>query len=217
VSLFLEELDIVLRSLDIQDDYDLLGHSWGGSLAGMHAARQSKGLKRLIFSSTLSDAPLWVEEQAKLCSLLPQDVQDALKNHEEAGTTDSQEYEDAVMVYNKHYMCRADPWPERFLEAFSVVEKDNTVYTTMWGKAEFKSTGNLKDFSLLDVLPKIKNDTLLTNGRYDEATDGVMEPFWRLLGGKVRWAQFANSAHLVNVEEKDRYNTIVGDFLCHED
>jgi len=43
--LFLLELDNLLAHLGIQNDYDILGQSWGGQLAAEHAVRQPKGLK----------------------------------------------------------------------------------------------------------------------------------------------------------------------------
>ena len=52
VKLFLSELDSLLLHLGIQDDYDLLGQSWGGDLAVDHAVLQPKGLKRLILACT---------------------------------------------------------------------------------------------------------------------------------------------------------------------
>ena len=53
MELFLSELDNLLKHLGIQDDYDLLGQSWGGKLGSEHAALQPRGLKKLI----LADAP----------------------------------------------------------------------------------------------------------------------------------------------------------------
>ncbi|KAF5360132.1 hypothetical protein D9757_011748 [Collybiopsis confluens] len=37
VQLFLDELDNLIRTLGVQDKYDLAGHSWGGMLAASHA------------------------------------------------------------------------------------------------------------------------------------------------------------------------------------
>ncbi|KAK7435527.1 hypothetical protein VKT23_019649 [Stygiomarasmius scandens] len=74
--LFLSELDSLLAHLGIQEDYDLLGHSWGGMLAARHGSRRPKGLNKLIISSSPSDMKLWVDAQNKLREELPQDVQE---------------------------------------------------------------------------------------------------------------------------------------------
>jgi L-proline amide hydrolase len=52
IGLFLSELDNLLSHLRIQDDYDILGQSWGGVLGNEHAVRQPKGLKKLILANT---------------------------------------------------------------------------------------------------------------------------------------------------------------------
>ena len=59
--LFLDELDNLLRHLGIQDDYSVIGHSWGGMLAARHAARRPKGLRRLIISNSAADIQLFVK------------------------------------------------------------------------------------------------------------------------------------------------------------
>lgn len=51
IKLFLLELDNLLSHLGIQDDYDLLGQSWGGDLAADYAILQPKGSKRLVLAS----------------------------------------------------------------------------------------------------------------------------------------------------------------------
>lgn len=75
---------------------------------------------------------------------LPADVQKTLDEHEAAGTTDSQEYQDAVMVFYKRHLCQMDPWPQELLRAFELANFD--LYVTMWGNTEFNATGTLKDY-----------------------------------------------------------------------
>ncbi|KAF9218575.1 alpha/beta-hydrolase [Gyrodon lividus] len=67
--LFLQELDALLCHLGIQENYALLGHSWGGMLGARHAVSQPKGLKKLVLADTPADMRLWVESQ----NALPQD------------------------------------------------------------------------------------------------------------------------------------------------
>jgi proline-specific peptidase len=90
--LLLDELDNLTKHLGIDGAYDVLGHSWGGMLGARHATRQPKGLRRLIISDSPSNMITWVKVANELRTRLPQDVQDALKRHEEAGTTDDKEY-----------------------------------------------------------------------------------------------------------------------------
>ncbi|OBZ67515.1 L-amino acid amidase [Grifola frondosa] len=145
---------------------------------------------------------LWVQGTTKLLKLLPQDVQDMLKKHEADGTTDSQEYQDAMQVfYNKH-VCSLNPWPELLLKSFSAVEEDDTVYHTMWGSNEFNITGTLRNWSIVDKVQNITSPTLLINAPDDEAQDEAMMPFF--LGiRRVKWAHFAHSTHLSMYEEHE--------------
>jgi len=131
IQIFLDELDNLLAHFKIQDDYDLLGHSWGGMLAASHAVRNPSGLRRLALMSSLPSMPLWVAEQNKLRSGLPQEVQDILRKHEDAGTTNDKEYEAATQIFNDHYLCRLKPMPPGLATSFEWIEKDPTVYHTM--------------------------------------------------------------------------------------
>jgi L-proline amide hydrolase len=51
VELFLEELDNLLRRLEIADNYVLVGHSWGGMLSARHAAGRPPGLRGLVIAN----------------------------------------------------------------------------------------------------------------------------------------------------------------------
>jgi proline-specific peptidase len=132
VDLFLEELDNLLAHLGIQHDYDLLGQSWGGMLAACHAVRQPKGLHTVTLADSPSDMVLFVQECNKLREQLPSDVQDTLLKHEREGTTDSKEYEQAVQVFNERHLCRIVPMPPDAMESMRWIERDPTVYHTMY-------------------------------------------------------------------------------------
>lgn len=73
--LFLTEFDNDVRHLGIQDNYNVLGQSWGGMLMGRWASRQPKGLHRLVIANSPASVELWVEAANYLLAQLPQDVQ----------------------------------------------------------------------------------------------------------------------------------------------
>ena len=129
--LFLDQLEHLLNHLGIQDDYDIIGHSWGGMLGARHAIRHPKGLKRLVLANAPSDMKLWEEAQNRLRAELPQDVQDTMKKHEDAGTTSSKEYEGAMGVFFSRHLCTMKPWPAEILACASWIGKDPTVFMTM--------------------------------------------------------------------------------------
>jgi len=67
-------------------------------LAAMHAIRQPKGMKKLVLADSLSDLPLFVKGVDRLRAELPQQVQNEMKKHEDAGTIDSEAYEKCIDV-----------------------------------------------------------------------------------------------------------------------
>lgn len=62
---------------------------------------------------------------------MPQEVQDTLQKHEAAGTTESKEYEEMMLIFFKKHMMRIIPFPEDFQTSFTWGEKDTTVTLTM--------------------------------------------------------------------------------------
>ncbi|KAL7279767.1 hypothetical protein ACG7TL_006174 [Trametes sanguinea] len=213
--LFITQLNSLLENLGIQDNFDLFGHSWGGMLGARFATTHPSGLKRLIIANSPASMKLWIEAANKLRAGLPQDVQDTLNKHEAAGTTDSKEYHDAVNVFYSRHVCRLDPMPKDLVETFATIEQDPTVYMTMNGPSEFHITGSLKTWSILDSISEIKVPTLLLNGRYDEAQDSVLYPYFQGLE-KVKWVTFAESSHTPQFEERELFIERVGDFLTAE-
>jgi len=57
-----------------------------------------------------------------------QDVQDVLKRHEDDGTTDSPEYEEAVMEFYECHLWRVRPTHEEVVAVFDDIKRDLTVY-----------------------------------------------------------------------------------------
>ena len=149
VQLFLDELDNLLKHLEITD-YDVIGHSWGGMLGASHAIDQPKGLNRLIISDSPASMELWVEACDRLRNDLPKDVQETLKKHEADGTTDSEEYEEAVGVFYAKHLCRVQPMPEDLQKGLEWIKKDDTVYYTMYVVYHFSITAT----NQADSLPK---------------------------------------------------------------
>jgi len=216
VSLFLDELDTLLRHLGIAGAYHLLGQSWGGMLGAEHAVLRPAGLRALVIANSPPSMALWVQEANRLRADLPAEVQATLLRHEAAGTTDSPEYEAATMVFYARHVCRVQPFPEEVARSFAGIAADPTVYHTMNGPSEFHCTGSLRSWSVIDRLGRITAPTLLISGRHDEATPTVVQPFADRITD-VRWHIFPDSSHMPHVEETEACMRIVGDFLAEQD
>ena len=210
--LFLNELDNLLRYLDIADNYALLGQSWGGMLGAEHAVTQPTGLKALIIANSPASMALWLQGAAELRAQLPADVQKTLLAHETAGTLDSAEYKAASAVFYQRHVCRLDPWPPEVQRTFDAMDADPTVYHAMNGPTEFHVIGSMKEWTIIDRLAQIQIPVLLISGRYDEATPEVVQPFMDHILG-ARWVIFEASSHMPHVEERDLCMKTVSDFL----
>ncbi|KAL8894180.1 MAG: hypothetical protein Q9207_008538, partial [Kuettlingeria erythrocarpa] len=87
-----------------------------------------------------------------------------------------------------------------------------SAHNTRNGPSEFTVTGSLKKWDIRPSLHHIKIPTLLLNGRYDEAQDEVVEPYFRAIG-KVKWYRFAESSHTPHLEERKEFMEVVAGFL----
>jgi L-proline amide hydrolase len=216
VELFVRELHNLVGALGITARHHVLGSSWGGFLAQEYALTHPPGLRSLVLADTAASFPDFVAEANRLRGELPPEVETTLRRHEEAGTTDDPEYEEACTVFYKRHLCRLETWPDEVTEAFEWIARDPTVYHTMNGPSEFHVIGSIKDWQSKDRLGGIEVPTLLTSGRYDEATPTLQEP---LLAGipDCEWVLFEESSHMPFVEERERYMQVVGDWLALHD
>jgi L-proline amide hydrolase len=215
VELFLRELDALVSELGV-DAYHVVGQSWGGMLAMEHALTHPSGLRSIVVADSPASIPLWVAEANRLRRDLPADVQATLTRHEEAGTTEAPEYQQAMLAFYTRHVCRLPEWPDAVQRTFAAIEADPTVYGTMNGPSEFHVVGSLRDWDITDRLGEIDVPTLLVSGRYDEATPRIVEEIHRRIQGS-RWELFEESSHMPHVEEPERFLRVVDEFLAEVD
>jgi proline-specific peptidase len=209
VAVFRDEVDAVRDKLGLERIH-LLGTSWGGMLAQEHVLSGAQGIVSLVLSSTLANLALWNEEQLKLKAELPPEVIDVLDRHEQAGTYDDPEYEEAMDLYfDRHFYRGPKPRPE--LEAMAQGKATN-VYRAMQGPNEWTTTGALKGWDTRARLHEIEVPTLVIRGRYDMCT----EPIAAELVNGIRGARefvLEHSSHTPVLEETERYLDVVGAFV----
>ena len=190
----------------------LFGHSWGGMLALEYALRKPAGLASLALVSATASSPQWAEQAAILISQLPAEIQETMRKHESAGTTDSPEYQEACREFSRrHGGWHVHPKPEWFEKAMQQLG-DNEIYQTMWGPSEFCVTGRLKDWDVSARLGEIRLPTLVMTGRHDEATPAMAETIHRGIRGS-ECVIFEKSAHFPHVEETEQFLAVLENFL----
>jgi L-proline amide hydrolase len=209
--LFVEEVDAVREALGLERVH-ILGHSWGGMLGMQYAAGRPEGLVSLIAESSPPSVPDWMPEIARLRSELPPEVEATLREHEDAETTDSPEYEEAVMVFYRRHLCRVDPWPDWLVECFELLEANPEVYHSMNGPSEFHVIGTLRDWDITDRIGEIDVPTLIFSGRYDEVTPASTEAAHRLIP-RSEYVVMEESSHTSQAEQPEETFALVRGFL----
>lgn len=216
VELFRRELHALIDHLGIDQRYHVLGQSWGGMLGMEHAVEQPPGLRSLIVADSPASMELWVQEANRLRAGLPADVQEALTRHEAAGSTDSEEYEQAVMAFYERHVCRVVPFPDSLQRTFDQLNAEPTVYHTMNGPSEFHVIGKLRGWDITPRLGQIQVPVLVLSGEYDEATPAVVQPLVEAIPG-ARWELIDDASHTPHLEQPDRFMSLLEPFLDAND
>ncbi|WP_308639426.1 proline iminopeptidase-family hydrolase [Paenibacillus silvisoli] len=207
---FVEELACIRAALGL-DELHLLGHSWGTMLASSYLVeRKPEGIKSVLLSSPCLSALRWKEDADRLLAELPEDAQQTISRHEAEGTTDTEDYQEAMKLYYNRHVCRLDPWPAILSE--SRPKGNKVVYMSMWGPSEFCPTGSLKTYDITPRLSEIREPALFLCGRYDEATPEAAEAYRSLVPG-ARLHVFEESSHMAYLEETAIYVEVVREFL----
>ncbi|MGA7306377.1 MAG: proline iminopeptidase-family hydrolase [Rhodothermales bacterium] len=206
---FVRELAAVRQALGLKEVH-ILGHSWGTMLLIDYMATHPSGVQSIIMASPALSVSQWEHDADSLRETLPDSLQIAIAQNEEAGTTDSPEYQGAVMSFYRLYVARKQPWSPDIDSTFAQFGTD--VYNYMWGPSEFTATGTLKDFERVDELSNLHLPVLFTAGEYDEATPNAVAFYQRHVPG-AELAIIKGSAHLTTQDQPEEYVRVVRDFL----
>jgi L-proline amide hydrolase len=212
VELFERELAALVAHLGIDGRYHVLGQSWGGMLALLHALERPAGLVSVVAADSPASIAAFVAGCNELLDGFPAEVVETIRAGERTGETSTPEFQAAVMEFYKRHVCRLDPWPEELLRAFRAIESDPTVYGTMNGPTEFTVVGAIADFDITDRLGEIEGPVLLVSGEHDEVRPSVVASMHeRLLDSE--WVLFEGCSHTPHLEEPERFEAVVAAFL----
>jgi proline iminopeptidase len=209
VGRFVRELARLREALGL-DEVHLFGHSWGSMLAMAYLQEHPRGVRSLVLAGPALSAPRWAADARELLGTLPADVQETIATHEEAGTTQSEEYQAAMMEYYTRYVARRQPWSPDLQRAFETMNAE--VYETMWGPSEFTSTGILRDFDCTDRLGDLRMPTLVIGGQYDEAPPRTVLYYQDLIPG-AELAILPGVAHVAWHDDPQAFVAVLRGFL----
>lgn len=164
-----------------------------------------------MLASPLISTERWIADNTEYREQLPEETQKILDEHEAASTTDSAEYQEAVMEFYTRHLNRMHPWPAELNRAFELANLD--LYVTMWGNTEFNATGTLKDFDVSGDLGRIEVPSLVICGEYDEATPAACKDF----AAKVPNAEVEiveDASHTSHLEQREAFMGKLRAFLA---
>ena len=206
----IQELQALRDSLGL-DEVHLYGRSWGAMLVEAYMGGHPAGVRSVILSSPLVTTAQWERDADSLLTTLPDSVQKVISAQEAAGTTDSPEYQAAMMVYYDLYVRRKPRRSPADADSASATHGD-LVYQYMWGPSEFTATGTLKTFDATEWIKKLTVPTLFLAGEFDEATPASTEQFSKLVPG-AEFRVIPNSAHASENDNPDDLLRVVREFL----
>jgi len=210
--LYLAEVDAVREHLGL-DRCHVLGHSWGGMLGMAYGVTRPAGLVSLLVESSPASVPFWLTELARLRAGLPPEVDEVLRRHEAAGTTDSAEYNETMVAFYDRHVCRVRPYPDWLDRCFAGIDANPEVYHTMNGPSEFHVIGPLKDFDVTGELHRIEVPTLLFCGEFDEVTPATVAGAHQRIAGS-QFVVLPGCSHMGQAERPDLTLGLVRGFLA---
>ena len=208
---FVAELDAVRQALGLSR-LALLGQSFGALLGVEYLLRRGQeGVERLVLSGPCLSAARFAADQRAHLTAMPQAVQEAVAAAEATGDFDTSAYQTAVGAFYAKHVCRLDPWPACLTRAIKGLGLP--CYLHMWGPSEFTLTGTLAGYDATPELGGIAVPTLLTCGRFDEATPQTTADFAARFP-VARLAVIEDASHSHHLEQPARYLEAVEAFLA---
>lgn len=208
---FVQEVTAVREALGLRRVH-ILGHSFGTLILADYLKTKPKGVRSAIFASPVLDVQGYMEDVKGLLKQLPDSVQRIIEKAEKSGTTDSPEYQSAIMTFDQEHLARSLPWSADVDSTLSQLNPGPYVY--MQGPSEFAITGTLKSYDATASLRDIPVPTLFVSGQYDEVVPSRVRRFQELAPGSDREV-IANAAHFMMQDQPAAFVKTIRRWLSH--
>ena len=201
---FVEEVEQVRVALGLDNDnFYLLGHSWGGILAIEYALKYQEHLKGLIISNMMSSVPAYNHYATNV--LIPEMDPAAvteIKQLEAADNTEDPRYMELLVPqhYEKHFLrMPAAEWPDPVNRGFGHINKD--IYVSMQGPSELGASGKLLNWDRSNDLERITVPTLVIGAQYDTMDPAHMETMAHKVK-RGRYLYCPNGSHMAMYDDQ---------------
>jgi proline iminopeptidase len=209
IEAFVEELE-ALRVARGSAKVHLLGHSFGGLIAGEYALRYPERVASIVFACVSIDIPRWIDDAQRLVSAMPLMQRMILKEGLRTASYSSPQFVSALSEYYAKHVYGFEQKPECILRAEA--SADARTYQIVWGANELAVTGYIRDYSMSPRLGELRVPTLFVCGRFDEATPEAHQYFSSLVPGS-RCHIFEKSAHHPQLTETAEFIGVLREFL----
>lgn len=207
IDFFVRDLEKVIEYFKAESIY-LLGFSWGGTLALEYALKPGNAVKKLILASPFLSSELWARDSFALLEELG--MKDLALKHIAEGTTNSEEYQRIMHLFNQNFMYRLPEWTEAMKYSFEFMNTE--VAAALFGTNDFIVNGNLKNYNGFKEVKTIKVPLLVTCGHFDWSRPNTLAEAIKGLDNAELFV-LEKSAHMPHIEEKDIYIEKVKSFL----
>jgi proline iminopeptidase len=204
---FVDEAEQVRQALGLnQENFYLVGHSWGGILGIEYALRHQRNLKALVISNMMASIPAYNEyAQTALMPAMDQAALAEIKGLETAGEFQDPRYVELVIEHHYvHHLLRMPPdqWPDPVNRAFKKLNQ--AIYVPMQGPSELGASGKLSDWDRTTDLAQITVPTLVIGAKHDTMDPAHME----MIAGKLpngRYLYCPNGSHMAMYDDQATY------------
>ena len=204
---FVEEVEEVRKALNLnQENFYLLGSSWGGILAMEYALKYQDNLKGLIISNMMSSAPDYGKYADEvLAKQMDPNVLAEVKALEAKKDYANPRYMELLIpnFYEQH-LCRfpAAEWPDAINRTFKHL--NSSIYILMQGPSEFGISGRLAKWDRSKDLPQLKIPTLVIGAQHDTMDPKHMEWMSKQVQ-KGRYLYCPNGSHFSMWDDQSHY------------
>jgi proline iminopeptidase len=193
---FVEEVEQVRKAIGADNNnFYVLGNSWGGILAMEYALKYQKNLKGLLVSNMVASAPEYGKYADEvLAKQMKSEILAEIRALEAKKDFANPRYMELLIPnFYKEHLCRLKEWPDGLNRASK--HMNGEIYTMMQGPSEFGISGRLANWDIKNRLKEITIPTLMIGAKYDTMDPKAMEEQSKLVQ-KGRFLYCPNGSHL---------------------
>ena len=193
---YVEEVEQVRKAIGAdENNFYVLGNSWGGILGMEYALKYQDHIKGLLICNMMASCPDYGRYADEVLSKqMDPKVLAEVRAIEAKGDFNNPRYMELLIpnFYHEH-LCRLTEWPEPVSRAFK--HGNNEIYTIMQGPSEFGISGRLANWDIKNRLKEIKVPTLMVGAKFDTMDPKAMEEQSKLVQ-HGRYLYCPNGSHL---------------------